>query len=133
MNHDEHDPNSDLMNRDGAADGTAAPSRQDHDTSMSSTRSSQGESHDRHAGHSVAMFRDKFWLSLALTVPVVLLSRDIRDWFGYTVPTFLASEYLPAIIGTVVFLYGGLVFIRGAQGELRDRRPGMMTLISLAF
>src|SRR5436305_15291135 len=89
--------------------------------------------HDRHAGHSVAMFRDKFWLSLALTVPVVLLSRDIQDWFGYTVPTFPGSEYLPAIIGTVVFLYGGLVFIRGAQGELRDRRPGMMTLISLAI
>ncbi|TME82319.1 MAG: heavy metal translocating P-type ATPase [Chloroflexi bacterium] len=100
---------------------------------MPGTGRDHAAGHDRHAGHSVAMFRDKFWLSLALTVPVVLLSRDIRDWFGYTVPTFLASEYLPAIIGTVVFLYGGLVFIRGAQGELRDRRPGMMTLISLAI
>ncbi|MCI0345506.1 MAG: heavy metal translocating P-type ATPase [Chloroflexi bacterium] len=89
--------------------------------------------HDRHEGHSVAMFRDRFWLSLALTIPVVLLSRDIQEWFGYTAPTFRGSEYVPALIGTIVFLYGGLVFIRGAQGELRDRQPGMMTLISLAI
>ena len=92
-----------------------------------------GTSHNRHAGHSVAMFRDKFWLSLALTIPVVLLSTDIQEWFGYTVPTFPGSEYLPAILGTVVFGYGGLVFIRGALGELADRQPGMMTLITLAI
>ncbi len=89
--------------------------------------------HDRHEGHSVAMFRDKFWLSLALTIPVVLLSHDIQEWFSYTVPAFPGIEYLPAILGTVVFLYGGLVFIRGAGGELADRKPGMMTLISLAI
>jgi P-type Cu2+ transporter len=89
--------------------------------------------HDRHAGHSVAMFRDKFWLSLALTIPVVLLSRDIQEWFGYSLPTFAGSEFLPAIIGTIVFVYGGLVFIQGAQRELADRQPGMMTLISLAI
>src|SRR6187200_952251 len=87
--------------------------------------------HDRHEGHSVAMFRDKFWLSLALTIPVVLLSHDIQEWFGYSVPPIPGIEYVPAILGTVVFLYGGLVFIRGAQRELADRQPGMMTLISL--
>jgi Cu2+-exporting ATPase len=79
------------------------------------------------------MFRDKFWLSLALTVPVVLLSADIQEWFGYAVPPFPGDQYAAAILGTIVFLYGGLVFIRGAQGELADRRPGMMTLISLAI
>ena len=89
--------------------------------------------HDKHAGHSVAMFRDKFWLSLALTIPVVLLSHDIQEWFGYSVPMFPGIEYVPAILGTIAFLYGGLVFIRGAQGELADRTPGMMTLISLAI
>ena len=89
--------------------------------------------HDKHAGHSVAMFRDKFWLSLALTIPVVLLSHDIQEWFGYSIPMFPGIEYVPAILGTIVFLYGGLVFIRGAQGELADRKPGMMTLISLAI
>jgi Cu2+-exporting ATPase len=89
--------------------------------------------HDRHAGHSVAMFRDKFWLSLALTIPVVLLSSDVQEWFGYQLPTFPGSAYLGAILGTIIFFYGGLVFIRGAQAEVADRKPGMMTLISLAI
>ena len=90
-------------------------------------------SHDRHADHSVAKFRDKFWLSLALTIPVVALSTDVQEWFGYTIPTFPGSPFLPAILGTIVFLYGGIVFLRGAEGELRDGQPGMMTLISLAI
>src|SRR5216684_4994937 len=90
-------------------------------------------SHDRHAGHSVAMFRDKFWLSLALTLPVVLWSSEVQHWLGYSAPVFPGSRWIPAILGTIVFLYGGSVFIRGAFGELSDRRPGMMTLISLAI
>ena len=79
------------------------------------------------------MFRDKFWLSLALTIPVVLLSHDIQNWFGYSVPMFPGIDYVPAIIGTVIFFYGGMVFLQGARGELADREPGMMTLISLAI
>ena len=90
-------------------------------------------SHDRHAGHSVAMFRDKFWLSFALTIPVVFWSTDVQHWLGYTAPSFPGSKFIPAILGTVVFVYGGLVFIRGAWGELADHKPGMMTLISLAI
>ena len=89
--------------------------------------------HDRHAGHSVAMFRDKFWLSFALTIPVVAWSSEVQHWLGYTAPAFPGSKFLPAILGTVVFVYGGLVFIRGAWGELADHKPGMMTLISLAI
>jgi len=92
----------------------------------------QGD-HDRHAGHSVAMFRDKFWLSFALTIPVVFWSTDVQHWLGYTAPSFPGSKFIPAILGTVVFVYGGLVFIRGASRELADRKPGMMTLISLAI
>ena len=90
-------------------------------------------SHDRHAGHSVAMFRDKFWLSFALTIPVVVWSSDVQRWFGYTAPSFPGSKLVPAVLGTLVFIYGGLVFIRGAQRELADHKPGMMTLISLAI
>jgi len=89
--------------------------------------------HDRHAGHSVAIFRDKFWLTLILTLPVVVWSGEVQNWMGYTAPTFPASQYIPAFLGTTVFLYGGSVFIRGAWGELADRRPGMMTLISLGI
>jgi Cu2+-exporting ATPase len=79
------------------------------------------------------MFRDKFWLSLALTIPVTLLSHDIQEWFGYSIPMIPGIEYWPALLGSIIFLYGGMVFIRGAQGELADRKPGMMTLISLAI
>ena len=89
--------------------------------------------HGRHAGHSVAMFRDKFWLSFALTVPTVFWSSEVQHWLGYTAPSFPGSQLFPAIFGTAVFLYGGVVFMRGAQGELADRKPGMMTLISLAI
>ena len=79
------------------------------------------------------MFRDKFWLSLALTIPVVFWSTDVQRWLGYRAPTFPGSKWIPPLLGTVVFIYGGLVFIRGAWRELADRKPGMMTLISLAI
>jgi Cu2+-exporting ATPase len=114
---------------DGAS-GTAPMA--DHGT-MPDGGGDDHAAHDRHAGHSVAMFRDKFWLSLALTIPVVLLSADIQEWFGYTIPAYPGSTYVPAILGTIVFVYGGLVFLRGARGEIGDRLPGMMTLISLAI
>src|ERR1700693_3673685 len=90
-------------------------------------------SHDRHAGHSVAMFRAKFWLSFALTIPVVFWSTDVQHWLGYTAPSFPGSKFIPAILGSVCFFYGGLVFMRGAGSELADHKPGMMTLISLAI
>jgi len=90
-------------------------------------------SHDRHAGHSVAVFRDKFWWTLSLTIPSVAWSADIQHWLGYTAPTFPGSKWIPAIFGTIVFAYGGIVFLRGARGELADRKPGMMTLISLGI
>jgi Cu2+-exporting ATPase len=79
------------------------------------------------------MFRDKFWLTFALTIPVIFWSTDVQHWLRYTAPLFPGSKFIPAILGTVVFVYGGLVFLRGAWGELADRKPGMMTLISLAI
>jgi len=89
--------------------------------------------HDRHAGHSVAMFRDKFWWTFGFTIPVVVWSADVQHWLGYIAPSFQGSKWIPAMFGTIVFAYGGIVFLRGARGELADRKPGMMTLISLAI
>jgi P-type Cu2+ transporter len=89
--------------------------------------------HDAHAGHSVEAFRSRFWLSLALTVPVVVWSPHIEMLLGYRAPVFPGSAWIPAALGTAVFVYGGLVFLRGAWGELQARLPGMMTLISLAI
>jgi Cu2+-exporting ATPase len=91
------------------------------------------KNHDEHEGHSPDMFRRKFWLSLALTVPVVLYSTLIQDLLGFQMPTFTGSNWLPAILGTIIFFYGGWVFVKGAISEIKDRMPGMMTLISLAI
>ena len=89
--------------------------------------------HDRHAGHSVAMFREKFWWTLVFTIPVVVWSADVQFWLGYTAPSFPGSKWIPAIFGTIVLIYGGIVFLRGARRELSDGQPGMMTLISLGI
>jgi Cu2+-exporting ATPase len=89
--------------------------------------------HDRHAGHSVEAFRDKFWLSLILTVPTVIWGHMLQQLTGFMAPMFPGSAWIAPVFGTTVFLYGGLVFLRGALAELRARLPGMMTLISLAI
>ena len=89
--------------------------------------------HDRHAGHSVAMFRDRFWISLALTIPTLVWGHMLQNAFGYHAPMFPGARWIPPVFGTAAFLYGGRVFIQGAIGELKDRLPGMMTLIALAI
>ncbi len=89
--------------------------------------------HNKHAGHDPDVFRRQFWIVLALTIPVVIWSAEVQHWLGYMAPMFPGSEWVPAVLGTVVFLYGGRVFLEGARTELGDRQPGMMTLISLAI
>jgi len=92
-----------------------------------------GTGHGRHEGHDPGMFRRKFWLSLLLTVPTVLWGHMLMRLLGWQAPPFPGSRWIAPSFGTAVFLYGGLVFLRGAWRELRDRLPGMMTLISLAI
>ena len=89
--------------------------------------------HDMHAGHSVAMFRDKFWITLLLTIPTLVWGEMIPRLLGFTPPAVPGARWIPVVFGTAVFFYGGWVFIQGAWRELADRRPGMMTLISLAI
>jgi P-type Cu2+ transporter len=89
--------------------------------------------HDKHAGHSVAMFRDKFWLSLLLTIPTLVWGHMLPRALGYTPPPVPGARWIPAFFGAAVFFYGGWVFVQGAISELRDRLPGMMTLIALAI
>ncbi|WP_426521193.1 heavy metal translocating P-type ATPase [Diaminobutyricibacter sp. McL0618] len=90
-------------------------------------------SHADHSAHDPAVFRRKFWVSLALTIPTLVFSRGLQEILGIDGPRFPGSQYIPAIFGVAIFLYGGMVFLRGAVAELRDRQPGMMTLISLAI
>ena len=89
--------------------------------------------HDKHAGHSTVMFVRKFWVSLALTVPVVLFSELSERLFGWSAPAFPGVTYLPAMLASAVFFYGGWVFLAGAWRELQARLPGMMTLIGIAI
>ncbi|MCO5191067.1 MAG: heavy metal translocating P-type ATPase, partial [Anaerolineae bacterium] len=88
--------------------------------------------HHDHTGHEI-MFRNRFWIILALSIPVIIYSPAIQSWFGYTVPVFPGSLLIVPVLSTIIFLYGGLPFLRMATWELRDRSPGMMTLISLAI
>lgn len=105
----------------------------DHDHEQHHAADRTPASHDRHAGHSVAMFRDRFWITLLLTLPTVLWSTMIQHWFDYTAPAVPGSGYLPAVFGTAVYFYGGWPFLLGAARELKQRLPGMMTLITLAI
>lgn len=89
-------------------------------------------SHDKHAGHSPNMFKQKFWLSFLLTIPTIVFSPMVQDWFNYDI-NIPGSEYVSAIFGVTIFFYGGLVFLRSARGELAAKQPGMMTLISMAI
>jgi P-type Cu2+ transporter len=88
--------------------------------------------YDKHAGHSPDMFKQKFWLSLLLTIPTLVFSHTVQGWFGFEW-MFTGSEYIPAVFGVAIFFYGGLVFLKSAKAELADRLPGMMTLISMAI
>jgi Cu2+-exporting ATPase len=85
-----------------------------------------------HAGHE-EMFRERFWVSSALSIPVLFWSETIQGWFGYTAPDFSGSFLIVPVLATFIFIYGGFPFLSMAVFELRKRRPGMMTLISLAI
>ena len=69
------------------------------------------------------MFRDRFWLSLILSVPTLVWSPTVQNWLSYSAPALPLSEYVPVLFGSAVFLYGGLVFLKGARGELKARLP----------
>jgi len=88
--------------------------------------------HVDHTGHE-EMFRRKFWVSLVLSVPVLVYSPTIQEWLGYSAPEFFGSEWITPLFAVIVFYYGGLPFLRMARPELRKRQPGMMMLISLAI
>ena len=88
--------------------------------------------HGGHADHA-EIYRRRFWVTLILAVPVVVYSEMIQDWFGFTAPQFAGDGLVAPVLGTVIFVYGGWVFLAGAVDELRRRAPGMMLLVSLAI
>jgi Cu2+-exporting ATPase len=93
------------------------------------------EHHGHAGGHGdhAAQFRDRFWWSLVMSVPVVVYSEMVQEWLRFTPPQFPGSRWVAPVLGTAVFLYGGRPFLEGGLAELRSRQPGMMLLISLAI
>jgi len=91
-----------------------------------------GEHHVAHTGHE-DMFRKRFWINLALTVPVLLFSPMLQEWLGFQVPAFPGSRWIGPAFALAIFFYGGVPFLKMAVPEVRNRKPGMMTLISLAI
>jgi P-type Cu2+ transporter len=85
-----------------------------------------------HSGHE-EMFRKRFWVTLVLSIPVLLYAHMLQEWFGFTMPAFPGSDWIAPILSIIIFAYGGVPFLQMAVPELRSRRPGMMTLISLAI
>ena len=85
-----------------------------------------------HTGHE-QMFRVRFWWCLLLSIPVLLYSGMIQMWLGFTPPTFPFSEWIPFVFSVIIFAYGGIPFLQMAVPEIQERKPGMMTLISLAI
>jgi P-type Cu2+ transporter len=85
-----------------------------------------------HSGHE-EMFRKRFWVSLVLSIPVLLYSPMLQMLLGFSMPEFPGSQWIAPGLSIVIFFYGGLPFLQMAVPELRNRQPGMMTLISLAI
>ncbi|PSB48912.1 copper-translocating P-type ATPase [Cyanosarcina cf. burmensis CCALA 770] len=88
--------------------------------------------HDKHAGHSPEMFKWRFFICLALTLPVLYFAPSFQEWFNYQAIQFPGSAWVTPILSIIIYFYGGWVFLRGAWRELRSR-IGMMTLIALAI
>ena len=93
----------------------------------------QVHGHGEHAGHSTAMFRERFWWSLILSIPVVIFSPMVAHLLGYPLPEFPGSTWIPPVLDTIIFVYGGTPFLKGGWKELKSRQPGMMLLIAMAI
>lgn len=112
-----------MNNHAGHGAGPVGPEHGAHAQQQHATTRDAHGGHDRHAGHSVAMFRDKFWVSLLLTLPTLVWGHMLQRALGYTAPVFPGSGWIPALFGTAVFVYGGVPFLRGGIGELKHRLP----------
>ena len=111
--------------KDDGQHATVEPSRSAHG-------GSHGGGHGKHAGHHVEAFRRRFWWSLLLSLPVVVTSPMVMDWFGYELDV-PAIEWIGPVFGSIIFFWGGWPFLEGAWREIKARQPGMMLLIGMAI
>src|SRR5436309_16393 len=88
--------------------------------------------HDKHAGHHTHDFLRRFWVCMAVTIPVLLLSQMIQQWFGLEI-MFAGEKYVLLLLSTFIYVYGGMPFLKGLISEVRDNAIGMMTLVAVAI
>ena len=103
-----------------------------HNVHNGHTDHGEHQSHVDHSGHE-QMFQKRFWASLLLSIPVLIFSPSVQGFLGYTLPDFPGSNWITPLFSIVVFFYGGVPFLQMAVPEIKNRKPGMMTLISLAI
>ena len=127
MNHTDHNEHLHMQHGEMANQQPAGLSRQAGDH-----QAMDHSAHADHTGHE-QMFRRRFWVCLVLTIPVLLFSPMIQTWFGFHMPEFPGSQLIGPAFAILIFFYGGIPFLQMAVPEVRNRQPGMMTLISLGI
>lgn len=114
---------------------THSPEHVHHEGADASSQKTEHDDHSQHGGHGShagheKMFRDRFWVSLVLSIPVLIFSPALQEWLGYTAPTFPGSTWITPLLAVVIFSTGGLPFLQMATGELREKQPGILILFS---
>lgn len=117
--------------------GTARPEKDEHshhhqNHGHHSESDSSAAGFDKHAGHHTPDFLKRFWITLVLSVPVLLLSHMIQQWLGFTI-AFNGDKYVLLVLGSIIYFYGGMPFFKGFLGEVKAGAIGMMTLVALAI
>ncbi len=130
--HDAHHPTHPPAQADEAHGHAAAPNTPPAPHDRGATHDTHAAHGTDHAGHEL-LFRNRFWVCLLLSIPVLLYSPMIQMGLGFTPPAFPGSQWVAPVLSIVIFLYGGLPFLDMARDEWAERRPGMMMLISLAI
>ncbi len=131
-NHQQHNANAKASAEAHTTHNAHARGAHDAHSAAAGAPHGQHAQHVDHTGHE-RMFRDRFWVSLVLTVPVLLFSPMVQNWLGFSMPSFSGDRWVGPGFAILIFFYGGLPFLQMAVPELKSRKPGMMTLISLAI
>ncbi len=92
----------------------------------------QSGGYDKHEGHHTNDFLKRFWISLIITIPILFLSKMVQQWIGYDF-SFKGDKYVLFGLGTFIFIYGGMPFLKGIVGEVKAKAIGMMTLVAIAI
>ena len=104
----------------------------EHSAHSEKHRQHTENSYDKHEGHHTNDFLKRFWLSIIITVPILLLSHMIQEWLGFSLK-FPGDKYVLLALGTIIYIYGGMPFLKGMLGEIKAKAIGMMTLVAIAI